>query len=141
MENEYLIKVVTVQVVEGEKDEMEITTTASVEGTADDYTIKYKEVDSEDNESVTTLRVEGGRCINVSRNGEISTHMIIETGVRNISHHITPYGTFSLGINAVAIDSKIDENGGTLYFRYTTDLEMSIMSDIEFHITLTKRVV
>ena len=141
MENEYLIKVVTVQVVEGEKDEMEITTTASLEGTADDYTIKYKEVDSEDNESVTTLRVEGGRCINVSRNGEISTHMIIETGVRNISHHITPYGTFSLGINAVAIDSKIDENGGTLYFRYTTDLEMSIMSDIEFRITLTKRAV
>mgnify|MGYP003309118715 CR=1 FL=1 len=130
MENEYLIKVVTVQVVEGEKDEMEITTTASVQGTSDDYTIKYKEVDSEDNECVTTLRVENGRCINVSRNGEISTHMIIETGVRNISHHITPYGTFSLGINAVAIDSKIDENGGTLYFRYTTDLEMSIMSDI-----------
>ena len=141
MENEYLIKVVTVQVVEGEKDEMEITTTASLEGTADDYTIKYKEVDSEDNECVTTLRVEGGRCINVSRNGEISTHMIIETGVRNISHHITPYGTFSLGINAVAIDSKVDENGGTLYFRYTTDLEMSIMSDIEFHITLTKIAV
>lgn len=141
MENEYLIKVVTVQIVEGEKDEMEITTTASLEGTGDDYTIKYKEVDPEDNECVTTLRVEGGRCINVSRNGEISTHMIIETGVRNISHHITPYGTFSLGINAVAINSDINENGGTLYFRYTTDIEMSIMSDIEFHITLTKRAV
>lgn len=141
MENEYLIKVVTVQIVEGEKDEMEITTTASLEGTGDDYTIKYKEVDPEDNECVTTLRVEGGRCINVSRNGEISTHMIIETGVRNISHHITPYGTFSLGINAVAINSDINENGGTLYFRYTTDIEMSIMSDIEFRITLTKRAV
>ena len=36
MENEYLIKVVTVQIVEGEKDEMEITTTASLEGTGDD---------------------------------------------------------------------------------------------------------
>ena len=67
--------------------------------------------------------------------------MIIETGVRNISHHITPYGTFSLGINAVAINSDINENGGTLYFRYTTDIEMSIMSDIEFRITLTKRAV
>ena len=141
MKNEFLIKIVTVQIVEGERDEMEITTTASLEGTGDDYTIKYKEVDPEDNECVTTLRVEGGRCINVSRNGEISTHMIIETGVRNISHHITPYGTFSLGINAVAINSDINENGGTLYFRYTTDIEMSIMSDIEFRITLTKRAV
>ena len=139
MEKEFLIKVVTVQVVEGEKDEMEITTTASLEGTADDYTIKYKEVDPEDNECVTTLKVEGGSCINVSRNGEISTHMIIEKGVRNISHHITPYGTFSLGINAVIIDSQISSEGGTLHFKYTTDLEMSVVSEIEFFITLTKK--
>lgn len=139
MEQDFLIKVVTVQVVEGEKDELEITTSATLEGDTDDYTIRYKELDSEDNESVTTLHVENGNCINVSRDGEISTHMIIEMGVRNISHHITPYGTFSLGINAISIDSRVTRQGGTLDFKYTTDLEMSVMSEIEFHITLTKK--
>ena len=139
MKNEFLIKIVTVQIVEGERDEMEITTTASLEGTGDDYTIKYKEVDPQDKESLTTLRVATGRCISVSREGEITTHMTIEKSVRHISHHVTPYGTFSLGVNAVAIESDIDENGGTLHFRYTTDIEMNVVSEIDFNITLSKK--
>ena len=139
MKNEFLIKIVTVQIVEGERDEMEITTTASIEGTGDDYTIKYKEVDPQDKESLTTLRVENGRCISVSREGEITTHMTIEKSVRHISHHVTPYGTFSLGVNAVVIESDIDENGGTLHFRYTTDIEMNVVSEIDFNITLSKK--
>lgn len=139
MKNEFLIKIVTVQIVEGERDEMEITTTASLEGTGDDYTIKYKEVDPQDKESLTTLRVENGRCISVSREGEITTHMTIEKSVRHISHHVTPYGTFSLGVNAVAIESDIDENGGTLHFRYTTDIEMNVVSEIDFNIILIKK--
>ena len=139
MKNEFLIKIVTVQIVEGERDEMEITTTASLEGTGDDYTIKYKEVDPQDKESLTTLRVENGRCISVSREGEITTHMTIEKSVRHISHHVTPYGTFSLGVNAVAIESDIDESGGTLHFRYTTDIEMNVVSEIDFNIILIKK--
>lgn len=139
MKNEFLIKIVTVQIVEGERDEMEITTTASLEGTGDDYTIKYKEVDPQDKESLTTLRVENGRCISVSREGEITTHMTIEKSVRHISHHVTPYGTFSLGVNAVVIESDINENGGTLHFRYTTDIEMNVVSEIDFNITLSKK--
>ena len=139
MKNEFLIKIVTVQIVEGQRDEMEITTTASLEGTGDDYTIKYKEVDPQDKESLTTLRVENGRCISVSREGEITTHMTIEKSVRHISHHVTPYGTFSLGVNAVVIESDIDENGGTLHFRYTTDIEMNVVSEIDFNITLIKK--
>ena len=139
MKNEFLIKIVTVQIVEGERDEMEITTTASLEGTGDDYTIKYKEVDPQDKESLTTLRVEKVRCISVSREGEITTHMTIEKAVRHISHHVTPYGAFSLGVNAVVIESDIDENGGTLHFRYTTDIEMNVVSEIDFNITLIKK--
>ena len=65
--------------------------------------------------------------------------MTIEKSVRHISHHVTPYGTFSLGVNAVAIESDIDENGGTLHFRYTTDIEMNVVSEIDFNITLIKK--
>lgn len=139
MKNEFLIKIVTVQIVEGERDELEITTSATLEGDSENYTIKYKEVDPEDKETTTTLQVEKDRCICVSREGEISTHMTIERSVRHISHHITPYGTFSLGVNAIAIESDIDENGGTLHFRYTTDIEMNVVSEIDFNITLIKK--
>ena len=139
MKNEFLIKIVTVQIVEGERDELEITTSATLEGDRDNYTIKYKEVDPEDKESLTTLKVENGRCISVSREGEISTHMTIEKSVRHISHHVTPYGTFSLGVNAIVIESDIDQNGGTLHFRYTTDIEINVVSEIDFNITLIKK--
>ena len=139
MKNEFLITINTLQIVEGEKEELEITTTASLEGDSDNYVIKYTEVDQEDKESHTTIKVEKGRCISVSREGEITTHMTIEKSVRHISHHVTPYGTFSLGVSAAVIDSAIDENGGTLHFRYTTDIEMNVVSEIDFNITLSKR--
>ncbi len=139
MQNEYLIRIFTLQIVEGEKEEMEVTTTATVDFSGNGYIIKYKEVNIEDVESTTTIRVENDSAVYVTRESDINTHMIIEKGVRHISHHVTPYGTFSLGINAIRIESQMTPNGGTLNFKYTTDIEMSTMSEIEFKIKLSKK--
>ena len=67
--------------------------------------------------------------------------MIVEKNVRHISHHTTPYGSFSLGVSALAIDSKMKKNGGTLNFRYCTDIDMHPLGEIEFDITLEKRPI
>lgn len=139
MENQYLITVVTVQELEGEKDTLEMTTHASFEGSSDDYTITYKEDDSEEGESTTVLHVEKGSLISVSREGAINSHMTIERGMRHLSHHVTPYGAFSLGISTKKVQSDMNENGGTLIFRYATDQEMNPIGEIEFNITLKKK--
>lgn len=136
MDKQYLITVVTVQEADGETDTLEMTTHASFEGNSDDYTVTYKEDDSEEGESTTVLKVEKGSRVSVSREGAINSYMTIEPGMRHLSHHVTPYGAFSLGITAKKVESDMNENGGTLNFKYATDQEMHPIGEIEFIITM-----
>ena len=62
--------------------------------------------------------------------------MILRKGTRSLSHHVTPYGAFSMGIEATVIESEMNENGGILRFSYLTDVEMKPLGEIEFDITL-----
>ena len=135
MKKEFLISVLTKQVIEGEKEELEIMTKAFLDYNGDSYVINYTEEEDDGSKSETTLQVEKDK-ITVSREGAISTHMVIQKGVRTLSHHVTPYGAFSMGVAAVEIDSDIKENGGVLRFRYMTDLENAPLGEIEFDITL-----
>lgn len=139
MKENFLITLHTVQETDGDKDVLDMTARASLKGEENDYYITYTDADGDFEGSQTTLHVENGSCITISRNGECNSHMIVEKDVRHISHHITPYGTFSLGVSALAIDSKMKKNGGTLNFRYCTDIDMHPLGEIEFDITLEKR--
>lgn len=139
MENQYLITVVTVQETDGEKEILEMTTHANLEMENGDYIITYTEDDSEEGESRTVLRVENESRISVSREGGINSYMTIEMGIRHLSHHVTPYGAFSLGITAKKVESEMTADGGTLVFRYATDQEMQPIGEIEFNITLKKK--
>lgn len=139
MANDYLITVVTVQKAEGEKDTLEMTTHADFEGDSDDYTITYKEDDSQEGESTTVLNVKNGRTVQVSREGAINSSLTIEPGVRHLSHHVTPYGAFSLGISGKNVESDMTKQGGKLVFSYATDTEMNPIGEIEFDITLTPK--
>lgn len=139
MENQYLITVVTVQETDGEKEILEMTTHANLEIENGDYIITYTEDDSEEGESRTVLKVENESRISVSREGGINSYMTIEMGIRHLSHHVTPYGAFSLGITAKKVESEMTADGGTLVFRYATDQEMQPIGEIEFNITLKKK--
>ncbi len=139
MKEDYLITIVTRQEVEGEKDVLEVTTHADLQGEGDDYVISYSETEDDGGESRTTLHVEKGSTVTVTREGSINTYMVIEKDARNISHHLTPYGSFSMGVSALSIKSDITREGGTLSFRYATDIEMNPLGVIEFDITLTQK--
>ncbi|MBR3948154.1 MAG: DUF1934 domain-containing protein [Clostridia bacterium] len=136
MEKEFLISVLTKQEIEGEKEELEVMTKASLNLNENGYVISYAEEEEDGSRSVTTLEVENGNQITVNREGIISTHMILRKGTRSLSHHVTPYGAFSMGIEATVIESEMNENGGILRFSYLTDVEMKPLGEIEFDITL-----
>lgn len=136
MEKKFLISVLTKQEIEGEKEELEVMTKASLNMCDNGYVISYTEEEDDRSKSVTTLEVEDGNKITVNREGSISTHMVIQKGVRTISHHVTPYGAFSMGVQATLIESEMNENGGILRFSYLTDIETKPLGEIEFDITI-----
>ena len=136
LKDDYLITLHTVQETDGDKDIIEMTARASLRGEGDDYYITYTDEDGDLEGCVTTLHVENGSCITISRNGSYNSHMIVEKNVRHISHHTTPYGSFSLGVSALNISSKMKRSGGTLDFRYCTDIDMHPLGEIQFNIKL-----
>lgn len=141
MEENYLMNIVTNQCVDGQKEVIEMTTLASFEGQADDYYISYTDDDGDLAGCRTTLHVENGNCVTIRREGAYDSHMIIEKNVRHISQHSTPYVSFALGVSALGVDSTVTPKGGRLNFKYSTDIDMSPVGEIEFNIVLTQRNV
>lgn len=140
MEYNYLVSIDTKQKIDGDEEKLQVITHASFSGNKDDYTIVYTEQSRENGESKTELRCEKSEKISVIRFGdEMSTNLVLEKGIRHISCHSTPYGTFSMGITALEIDSDLDENGGTLHFRYATDIENSPLGEIVFDFRLKRK--
>ncbi|MBE6785798.1 MAG: DUF1934 domain-containing protein [Ruminococcaceae bacterium] len=142
MEQNYLVKIETKQRLDGDEEKLQVITHASFSGSRDDYTLIYTEESPEDGESKTELRCEKGEKITVIRFGEgMTTNLILEKGIRHASCHATPYGTFSMGVVALEIDSDMDEKGGTLHFMYATDIENSPLGEITFDFTLKPKTV
>ena len=138
LERTFLVRVYTRQTINGETEEIRMETTGIWSGTADAYTLRYTEADGNLRGAVTLLQVENGKCVTVQREGDFESHMVIEENVRHVSQYVTPYGTFMLGVNASTVESAMDENGGTLRFRYSTDVDMVPLGEIAFEITLSE---
>lgn len=137
MDMDYIITIDTKQKMEGDEENLQVITHASFSGDRDDYTIIYTEESRESGESKTEIRCENSEKITVVRFGEgMTTNLILEKGKRHASYHVTPYGTFSMGIVALEITSDMDEKGGTLHFMYATDIENNPLGEITFDFTL-----
>ena len=139
MKENYLIEIRSTQEVDGEREVLELTSRAALSGTGDDYVITYTDEDGDLAGTTTTLHVENGRRVTISRKGGYQSHMIIEERVRHISQHNTPYGSFMLGVSALQVQSDIQKNGGILHFRYCTDVDMVPLGEIDFQITLKEQ--
>lgn len=127
------------QNIEGEREEIEMTALADFEGSEDDYFISYTDEEGDLAGCVTTLHVENGNRITMTRQGDYSSHMIIEKNIRHVSQNVTPYGMLAFGISALEVDSRVKDGNGTLKFKYTTDVDMHPLGEIEFNITLRQR--
>ena len=138
MQEEFIIRIHTEQITDGKTEVLDMTSHAALQGEEADYTITYFDEDGDLKGSTTQLHVENGRCITISRDGAYESHMVVEQNVRHISRHQTPYGTFMLGVSARQVQSKINKDGGTLRFRYYTDVDMVPFGEIAFDIHLTR---
>lgn len=138
MQQEYLIKMVSKHTDEESTDVVEMTSVAEFSGNSDDYVISYTEDEGDRKGCKTTIHVENGACVTITRSGSYGSHMIIEKNQRHLSQHATPFGSFSIGVSALDITSEMDENEGRLSFAYSTDIELRPVGEIEIDITVKK---
>ena len=115
MQQDCLIRIHTVQNMDGKQETLDITSHATLQGEEPDYIITYHDEGGELDGCVTQLRVKDGRSVTISREGAYETQMILEPNVRHMKR-----------------------NGGTLRFRYCTDVDMVPLGEFTFDIQLTK---
>ena len=127
------------QTIDGRTETLFMETTATMTGTPQQYELRYRDESGDLRGTENILRVEKDASVTLLRGGEFASHLIIEPGVRRVSQYHTPYGTIMIGIFGHALQSDVDETGGTLSFRYCTDVELSPIGEFEFNIILTAR--
>ena len=132
MKKNVLINIKGIQKIDGVQDVTELFTQGSFYKRNNSYYVTYSESEATGySGSRTTLKVDSQNRVILIRIGEIRSHLVIMPGERNIGHYGTEAGDLMIGVDAKTVKSTLTENGGSLYFSYTLDVNASLLSENE----------
>ena len=144
MEEKYIITVVGKQTVDGEEDKIEVFTAGDMTIEGDKITITYPEYPEEKGSALsaqtteTTVTLENG-VLSIDRQGEMSSHLILEKGKRHECLYQTPMGQMFIGIFTDEIKTDLDEHGGEITAAYQLDFNRTVVSYNEFYISVKEK--
>lgn len=124
----------SVQIDGNERNETELTTECRLEMTSENScVITYDESDVTGFDgSKTKLTFIGDSYASIERSGSYNSSLLLETGKKHYCHYGTPYGSFTVGINAIDIkNSLLQSDKKSAYVKYTVDLNSSYVSENE----------
>lgn len=76
----------------------------------------------------------GEDCMELTKKGVTSTHMIFQKNRKNVTYYHTPYGSLQIGIDTSRIDTK--ETDGELHVEVDYSLEVNCEHTADCHIFL-----
>ena len=140
MSERYMITVIGKQTVDGESDKIEVITAGDMTVADDRITITYPEYPEDDpsKKTDTTVTLENG-VLSIDRQGEMSSHLILEQGKRHECLYNTPMGQMFIGIFTDNIRVDIDESGGVINASYQLDFNRTVVSYNEFFISVKEK--
>lgn len=140
MEEQYMITVIGKQTVDGESDQIEVITAGDLCIEDGRITITYPEYteDTPARKTDTTVTLEKG-VLRIDRQGEMSSHLILEQGVRHECLYQTPMGQMFIGIFTDRIQAEIGERGGEISAAYQLDFNHTVVSYNEFYISVKEK--
>lgn len=137
MNDKQKIRIVSTQYAEGDKNSVIVDTEALVKGVADDYTVSYTETQGDTAGEETLLHITNKRRVSIRRKSSaFNSLIIIEKGIRHITHYRTAEISFNMGMSCSEFVS--DFENGRLYFRYETDMDLVPIGEIEFEYIFRK---
>lgn len=132
MKSKVIIEMKSVQLVGGEKSEAKLITEGTYEEKNDCQIISYKDSEATGFEgSVTDITIKEEKYASIVRQGSSRSDLMIEPGKKHHCHYGTPYGEMVVGIYTHKIENKLDGMCGSIYMKYTIDINSSYMSDNE----------
>jgi len=135
MKQKVQLKMRTVLEYDGERSETELLTYCTIEKNGSSFVISYEESDATGFDgATTTITAEGEKIVSIQRRGTANANLVIETGKKHHCLYGTPYGGLTVGIFTHKISNTLFEGGGSLYLKYTIDVNTSYISDNEIYL-------
>lgn len=133
MEENYILSVVGKQIVNGEYENIELSTKAAYVIKNGSHYITYKEYDSQNPERHyrTTVKIDPNQVITIIKGGEESHNLTLEKGKRHKCEYITNFGSLMLGVYTQNLDINLDDHGGELSVQYSIDIQSQLASKNE----------
>ena len=128
-----LIEVIGTQNIDSQFDKTELKTVGTFEELEEKYIIRYKEEQGEGEAPIDESVVE------MTRDGAISSRLVIERSQRNLCHYGTAYGDILMGISGHSIEHEPNENGGKFSFGYDIDINGALASKNRVKLTYKKK--
>ena len=136
-----LIEVIGTQNIDSQCYKTELKTVGTFEELEEKYIIRYKEEQGEGEApvdvSVVVLKDES--VVEMTRDGAISSRLVIERSQRNLCHYGTVYGDILMGISGHSIEHEPNENGGKFSFGYDIDINGALASKNRVKLTYKKK--
>ncbi len=136
-----LIEVIGTQNIDNQFDKTELKTVGTFEELEEKYIIRYKEEQGEGevpvDVSVVVLKDES--VVEMTRDGAISSRLVIERSQRNLCHYGTAYGDILMGISGHSIEHEPNENGGKFSFGYDIDINGALASKNRVKLSYKKK--
>ncbi|MEG1686782.1 MAG: DUF1934 domain-containing protein [Angelakisella sp.] len=131
MKKDVMIRIKGVQTVDGDRDVVELLTTGSFVRREKDYFIIYDESEATGFDGAkTVLRFEPEqRRVTMSRTGTSRSRLVIEKGRRHQCSYATDYGSMTIGVLGSAIKSDLSDEGGSISFGYSLDINTALTSE------------
>lgn len=142
MDDKYLISVIGTQTVDGEKETLELTTSAAYMEKNGKKFITYREYNPDNGEQyiVNIIKIEGKNKITLTKNdSDKCSQLILECGKRHQCFYSTPIGSMSIGIYTESMSHSLDENGGKIEIDYTIDFNADFQSENHMEIVLAEK--
>lgn len=135
-----LLKITGSQLIDNQKDKLELTTIGSFEEKKDAYIINYKEEQEppEPPVSVSVKISKDEKSVVMTRSGANDSCLVIEKSRRNLCNYGTQFGDILMGISGHTVDSEYDGNKGKFLFTYDIDINGALASKNEVIMTFRK---
>lgn len=138
MKKDVILKMRSVQTVNGESSETELLTDGVFSIAKGVCTVRYSESEATGFEgSDTELSCTGDALASIKRSGSFNSHLMLETGKKHYCHYNTPFGDMVVGITTNSIKNSLGSQGGSVYLNYSVDINSSFLSDNEIFIDIS----
>ena len=125
-----LLKIIGSQLVDGQSDQIELTTMGTMRDNGTAYVIRYTEEQEPPMAPVqVTVRIQKDEsAVQITRTGGVESCLIVEKAKRNQCNYDTGFGNLLMGIYGRIIEMNIQEDNGSFTFGYDIDVYGAVTS-------------